>query len=608
MAAKQTAIVVGGGLAGLAATIRLAEKGIPVKLFSIVPVKRSHSVCAQGGINGAVNTKGEGDHPDIHTDDTLYGGDFLGEQPPVKTMCYAAPEIIFLLDRMGVPFNRTPEGLIDFRRFGGTLHHRTAFSGATTGQQLMYALDEQVRRYEMEGLVEKFEFWEFLGPVKDEKGNCRGIAAANMRTLAVEIFKADAVCMAVGGPGAVFGRSTNSVINTGSAAAACYIAGAIYANGEFIQVHPTAIPGADKNRLISESVRGEGGRVWVPRIKGETRDPNDIPVEDRWYFLEEKYPKYKNLVPRDVATREIFAVCRTMGLGVGGRDAVYLDISEFGKKDPEGLERKLKGVLDIYRKFKGRDPAHIPMEIFPAVHYSMGGLWVDYEATPDNLLDPKSARNQSTNIPGLYAAGECEYQYHGANRLGANSLLSCIFGGFVAAPAMQLYMNGQAVKTDDVNPAVFSDAKKYWEDRFNRIKAMKGKVNPWQIQDQLGDTMTGACTVVRENKQLTAAIETIKGYKAQTNDLGISDTGPTWNQTVLFANQLQNMLELAHVIAQGALNRDESRGAHYKPDFPTRNDDEWQKTTLAKFAPNGPEITYKKVETPIIAPRQRKYS
>src|SRR6185369_5584282 len=257
--------------------IKLAEAGQHVDLLSIVPVKRSHSVCAQGGINGAVNTKGEGDHPDIHVKDTLRGGDFLAEQTSVKGMCYAAPGIIYLLDRMGVPFNRTPEGLLDFRRFGGTLHHRTAFAGATTGQQLLYALDEQVRRYESEGKVTKYEAWEFLSAVFDGNRISRGICAIDLRSMEVRTFPADAVIMATGGIGAIFGKSTNSVVCTGSAQSALYQQGCYYANGEFIQVHPTSIPGEDKLRLMSESARGEGGRVWVPKNPGDKRDPKSIP-------------------------------------------------------------------------------------------------------------------------------------------------------------------------------------------------------------------------------------------------------------------------------------------------------------------------------------------
>ncbi|MBC8168073.1 MAG: FAD-binding protein, partial [Bryobacteraceae bacterium] len=260
--------IVGGGLAGLAAAMKIAEAGHSVDLFSVVPVKRSHSVCAQGGINGAVNTKGEGDSTWEHFDDTVYGGDFLANQPPAKAMCEMAPSIIYLFDRMGVPFSRTQEGLLDFRRFGGTKHHRTAFAGASTGQQLLYALDEQVRRFEVAGKVKKYEHWEMMSLVLDDAQVCRGLIAMDLQTLELKAFPADAVIMATGGPGLIFGKSTNSMVCTGSAVSTCYQQGAQYANGEFIQVHPTSIPGEDKLRLMSESARGEGGRVWVPRQPG----------------------------------------------------------------------------------------------------------------------------------------------------------------------------------------------------------------------------------------------------------------------------------------------------------------------------------------------------
>src|SRR6188474_153970 len=409
--------IVGGGLAGLAAAMKIAEAGHEVDLISVVPVKRSHSVCAQGGINGAVNTKGEGDSPAKHLDDTVYGGDFLANQPPVKRMTDMAPEIIYLFDRMGVPFSRTKEGLLDFRRFGGTLHNRTAFAGASTGQQLLYALDEQVRRWETGGKVTKYEGWEMLSLVLDDHQVCRGLIAMNLQTLELRSFPADAVIMATGGPGLIFGKSTNSMVCTGSGVGACYQQGARYANGEFIQVHPTSIPGEDKLRLMSESARGEGGRVWVPKTDGDARPPRDIPEKERLYFLEEKYPAYGNLVPRDIATREIFQVCID-GMGVGGQNQVYLDLTHI---PAEVLDRKLGAILEIYEMFVGDDPRHVPMRIFPGVHYSMGGLWVDF--------------NQRTNIPGLLAAGECDYSIHGANRLGANSLVSCVYGGFVAAPS-----------------------------------------------------------------------------------------------------------------------------------------------------------------------------
>ncbi|MBI4840049.1 MAG: succinate dehydrogenase (quinone) flavoprotein subunit, partial [candidate division NC10 bacterium] len=381
MAARPKTIVVGGGLAGLMAVIKIAEAGIPVQVFSFVPVKRSHSVCAQGGINASVNTKGEGDSPQIHFYETVKGGDFLANQPLARGMCEAAPGIVYLLDRMGVPFNRTPEGLLDFRGFGGTLYSRTAFAGATTGQQLLYALDEQVRKYEAEGLVEKYEYWEFLSIVKDSEGVCRGIAAQDLRTMEIRVFPADAVCLATGGNGVIYGKSTNSMVCTGSAASAVYQQGAIHANGEFIQIHPTAIPGEDKHRLMSESARSEGGRVWVPR-DGKP-----------WYFLEEKYPRYKNLVPRDIATREIYHVCRVLKLGVDGKDMVYLDLSHI---PAETLNRKLGGILEIYEKFVGDDPRKVPMRVFPSVHYSMGGLWIDYEADGSGNIVAGSPRNHQT--------------------------------------------------------------------------------------------------------------------------------------------------------------------------------------------------------------------
>src|SRR5258707_1031389 len=422
MAVTPKIIVVGGGLAGLAAVIKIAEMGGEVDLFSIVPVKRSPWVCAQGGINAAKNLKGEGDSTFKHFDDTVYGGDFLGNQPPIKAMCEAAPGIIDLLDRMGVMFNRTPEGLLDFRRFGGTLYNRTALAGATTVQQLLYALHQQVRRFEAEGKVTKYEGWEFLSGVFDGNRNCRGFCAMDLQSMKVQTFPADAVIICTGGNGSIFGKSTNSVVCTGSAQSALYQQGAYYANGEFIQVHPTCIPGEDKLRLMSESARGEGGRVWVPKAAGDKRDPKTIPQNERWYFLEEWYPKYGNLVPRDIATRAIFTVVFEHNLGIDGKPMVYLDLTHIDRKI---LDKKLEGILEIYEKFIGDDPRDTPMKIFPGMHYTMGGLWVDY--------------TQSTNVPGIYSAGESEYQYHAANRLVANNLVSCIFQGFISGPAAVQY-------------------------------------------------------------------------------------------------------------------------------------------------------------------------
>ncbi len=577
--AKNNIIVVGGGLAGLMATIKAAEAGVHVNLFSLVPVKRSHSVCAQGGINGAVNTKGEGDSPWEHFDDTVYGGDFLANQPPVKAMCEAAPGIIHLMDRMGVMFSRTPEGLLDFRRFGGTQYHRTAFAGATTGQQLLYALDEQVRRWEAAGLVSKHEHFEFMGAVVDEDGVCRGITGQDLRTMEVHSFRADAVILATGGPGIIFGKTTNSVINTGTAASAVYQQGVHYANGEMIQIHPTAIPGDDKNRLMSESARGEGGRIWTYK-DGKP-----------WYFLEEKYPAYGNLVPRDIATREIFSVCVDQKLGINGENMVYLDLSH---KDPKELDVKLGGIIEIYEKFVGDDPRKLPMKIFPAVHYSMGGMWVDY--------------NQMTNIPGLFACGECEYQYHGANRLGANSLLSAIFGGMVTGPKAVEYIKGLKKSAEDVSSSIFDREVQLRTDKYESILKMDGTENAYVLAKELGEWMTNNMTVVRYNDRLEQTIQKIKELKQRYTNININDTARWNNAGVAFTRQLWNMLELSEAMTKGALLRDESRGAHYKPEFPERDDEKFLKTTIAKFTPEGPEISYEEVDTSLITPRKRDYS
>ena len=592
-------IVVGGGLAGLTTVIKLCEAGIPVDLFSLVPVKRSHSVCAQGGINASVNTKGEGDSPEVHLEETVYGGDFLANQPPVKGMTYAAPGIVYMLDRMGVPFNRTSEGLLDFRRFGGTLFHRTAFAGATTGQQLLYALDEQVRRYETievenekgiavrgEKMVRKWELWDFLGLVLDEGGIARGIVAQDLKSMQITSFPGESVCLATGGSGIIFGKSTNSVINTGTAASAVYQQGACYANGEFIQVHPTAIPGADKLRLISESVRGEGGRVWVPKDAKEKRRGKDVPEGQRDYFLESKYPGYGNLVPRDIAARELFLKCFHEHRGVwndktGNNELeVYLDVTHLPK---EILRKKLAGVLEIYEKFVGEDPYENPMRIFPAVHYSMGGLWIDFEKTHDGRLVAGSPRNHATNIGGLYAVGEVDYAYHGANRLGANSLLSCIYGGMVAGPAIASYVKNLDKSSFDVKTSVFEKAAQRERDRYDAILKTSGKENPYKIHEELAQVMLRDCTIERHNGVLDTVIAKIDELEERSLDIGVTDTSARANQGAQFVRHLKNMLVLARVIAQGARNRDESRGAHFKPEFKTRDDANFLRSTLAMY-------------------------
>ena len=641
---KQRVIVIGGGLAGLAATMKMAELGMSVLLVSFLPVKRSHSVCAQGGINGAVNIKGEGDSPDIHFYDTVKGGDFLAHQPLCKDMCHHAPYIINLMDRLGVTFNRTPEGNLDFRRFGGTLYHRTAFAGATTGQQLLYALDEQVRHYEVQGLVKKMECHEYLGAVLNGDGRCVGAVIHNLRSGEISTEKGDAVILATGGPGLVYGRSTNSMVCTGTAVTSAYLQGAKYGNGEFIQIHPSAIPGRDKLRLMSESARGEGGRVWVPRKAGDSRKPKDIPETERFYFLEERYPLFGNLVPRDVGAREIYDICVNDKLGVHGEMKVYLDLTHLSR---EFLDHRLGGILEIYEKFTGADPREEPMEIFPAVHYSMGGIWTDYTRTEEGLIDHQSPQNQMTSITGLYAAGEADYQYHGGNRLGANSLLSCIYTGLMMSPGVLNYVKNVPEAADDVPETLFTEATKQWQEKYAEIKKMSGNENPYALHREMAEEMISNVLIVRENSKLKATLEKIDEFEERWKNINCVDTTDWSNPVPSFINQLWNMIQLSKIITKGALLRDEFRGSHYKPEFDlnqpsdfrpesyleyekqkaagkvneegfnpehltymkrfAENNVKWLKSTIATYQNGGPDISYEAVDTSLIAPRPRKY-
>ena len=343
---------------------------------------------------------------------------------------------------------------------------------------------------------------------------------------------------------------------------------------------------------MSESARGEGGRVWVPKNKGDKRDWKSIPASDRWYFLEEWYPKYGNLVPRDVATRAIHKVVYENGLGIDGQPMVYLDLTHV---DRETLNRKLEGILEIYEKFVGDDPREVPMKIFPGMHYTMGGLWVDY--------------NQSTNIKGIFAAGECEYNYHGANRLGANSLVSCIFGGFVAGPQAVQCAKNSAKSTDGVSSTAFDSEKKRQDDFNGRLMNSSGTENPFRIWRELGELMTKNCTVIRYNKNLQQTDGKLVELLERFGDINLSDKSMWANTSFAFTRQLYNMLQLSRVIAQGAAMRDESRGAHYKPDFPDRDDKNWLKTTKAYFAADAdePRFEFEPVDISLLPPRPRRY-
>jgi succinate dehydrogenase / fumarate reductase flavoprotein subunit len=410
-----------------------------------------------------------------------------------------------------------------------------------------------------------------------------------------------------------------------------YQAGAKYGNGEFIQVHPTAVPGADKLRLMSESARGEGGRVWVPRKPQDPRKPKEIPESERYYFLEERYPKYKNLVPRDIATREIFKVCTEDNLSVDPEKmCVYLDLTHIDRKT---LDIKLGGILSIYEKFQGVDPRDEPMKIFPAVHYSMGGLWVDYEKSASGGLLAGSPKNHQTNLPGIYAIGECDYQYHGANRLGANSLLSCIFSGLVTAGSVESRLKSlKGGNAADQPNSLYDNALNAAKASHNKLlNGTGGGENPYLIHQELGNVMTKAATVVRVNSVLSAALDQVRQLEARAAKCSLSDTGNWTNQNVIFTKSLRDMFPIAKLILKGALQRDECRGAHYKPEFESpglsatelaekqkqaeewcdrfaANTAKWLKSTISvNGADNEPQLTYEDVDTTLSPPKPRLY-
>ena len=618
--AKPKTIVVGGGLGGLWATLRLVEAGIPVQLFALFEVKRSHSACAQGGINAVLDTKGQRDSIRQHIVDTIKGGAYLADQPPIKTMCEEAPGLIHTFERMGVTFSRTPEGLLDLRLFGGVKNKRTVFAGSSTGQQLLYGVDEQVRRYEDQGLVRKCEWWEMLSLVLDAEGRCRGITGLDLRSLKVEAFAADAVILATGGLGLIFGKSTNSSNSTGAAASRAYQQGAAFMNGEFIQYHPTGMIGDDKLRLMSEASRGEGARIWAPRRPGDSRQPGDIPEAERFYFLEEWYPAYGNTVPRDVASRAIWKAVKHLGLGVRGEDRVYLDLTHLPR---EFVRRRLGSILDIYESFTGADPCETPMEIFPAPHYSMGGLWVDWEKDEARGgMKHGSPRNHQTSIPGLFACGECDGAYHGANRLGANSLLSASFSGRVAGEAAAAYIKGRG-RAAAVDAAALEAERRRQEEVDQGILASAGTENPFALHRELGQIMTEKVGVERDNRSLDEALAALADLDERSRHLRLDDATPWANASLPYARQVQDMIVLARVIAAGARLRDECRGSHHKPEFEMEipegkfpgdpefedyvvrwkeNNARWLKSTVARHTPDGPAIEFRPVDTSVLAP------
>ena len=569
-------IIAGTGISGLMSAVMLAQSGVSVIMLSCCESIRSASCMAQGGINAAEPR--ENDTVMKHFAETVSGGDWLADQTPVLKMCKFAPQIVAMYDRIGVAFNRHADGSPDTRYFGGSKYRRTHYADTTTGAQLLNALDGQARRLEEKNLITRISGKDFVSALFDENGSCRGCVVQDIYTMKLEAYTGMALIVATGGYSGLYGRSTNAVLSNGAAAGELMLQGIPVANPEFVQFHPTAMAQGDKPRLISESARGEGGRVWVPR--------NGKP----WYFLEEMYPELGNLVTRDLASRAVYKVVNEMQLGVDGKQEVYLDITHLPK---DVMERKLSNVIDLYQKFSGEDPRKVPMKVYPAPHYAMGGIYVD------------AVHRAGEN--GLYACGECDCLYHGANRLGGNSLLSATYGGYQAALSILADRESGILKQTDcaVDASWIRETVSDREREMNDYRKRSGKESAAAVAEELGETLTENAGIIRRNADLKNALNKIQELKERWEKIVPADNGNWANSSIISIRKLRPCLTLAEAIVAGALGRNESRGAHYKPQFPNRDDQNWLKTTVARVdgKTGGIVLDYRPVDVSVLPPR-----
>lgn len=598
-------IVVGDGLGGMLAALELCEAGVPVLMLSVAPARRSLFASARGGFAAADPARGDG--PDAHFEETIVAGDFLAHQPPVRALVDAAPDLLELADRIGVPFARTPEGTRAVRGSSGALGCRAAFAGATTGRQLASALDDQLRRFEARALsdergvgvpgekvLERRELWDFLGLVRDDGGVAVGVVAQDLRTMRVKAFPADAVCLATEGPGALFGGTTQGLLTGAAATAAAYRAGAAYANGEFLQFCPTAIAGAEKPFLVPPGALGAGGRLWVPKDKTDPRRPADIPEKERDYFLERECPSHGDLTFEDQAARAIVRVCA--GGHDGSAPAVYLDLTHLDARD---VARTLAGTQSVLERLGASAVLREPLRVFPAVAHALGGLWVDYEADDEGRLVVGSPRNHATSITGLYAAGDAACQYHGANCLGDNALPAALYSGRLAARAMAAHRAALARSAFDLPASIFDKAETTEVERFEALLERghnrEDAENPFALHAELGRALGADCSVERDDERLDALIDTISEIEQRMDRARVPDSSLAMNQSAQFTRHFEDLLLLARVIAEGARRRDECRGAHYKPALDPerapggtgRDDARWLRTTLAVHKERG---------------------
>jgi succinate dehydrogenase / fumarate reductase flavoprotein subunit len=606
---KRTVIVVGTGLAGASAGATLAEQGYHVVQFCFQDSpRRAHSIAAQGGINAAKNYRNDGDSVHRLFYDTVKGGDFRSRESNVHRLAQISVGIIDQCVAQGVPFAREYGGLLDTRSFGGVQVSRTFYARGQTGQQLLLGAYQAMMRQVAAGGIDLHPRTEMLELIVVD-GRARGIVARDLVTGAIDTHVADAVVLATGGYGNVFYLSTNAMNSNATAIWRAHRKGAWFGNPCFTQIHPTCIPRTGEHQskltLMSESLRNDG-RIWVPRTKGDTRPPESIPEDERDYYLERLYPSFGNLVPRDIASRAAKNVCdEGRGVGPGGQ-GVYLDFAEaVARLGRPAVEERYGNLFDMYQRITDEDPYRVPMRIFPAVHYTMGGLWVDYDL--------------QTTVPGLFAVGEANFSDHGANRLGASALMQGLADGYFVLPAtIGDYLAGRGsdepVAAD--HPCVL-EAVRATEERLAAILAVDGDRTPDSFHRELGELMWDLCGMARDDAGLRKALSRIPGIREEFwRRIKVPGHGAEFNQSLEKANRLVDYFELAELMCLDALHRTESCGGHFRTESQTadgeaaRKDDEfsyaaaWEYTGLG-HAPvlHREELTFEHVH-----PTQRSYT
>ncbi len=581
---KYKLVVVGTGLAGASAAATLGELGYNVKAFCIQDsARRAHSISAQGGINAAKNYPGDGDTVWRLFYDTIKGGDYRSREANVYRLAEVSNQIIDQCVAQGVPFAREYGGLLSNRSFGGAQVSRTFYARGQTGQQLLLGAYGALNRQIAAGTVEMFERREMLDLVVAD-GKARGIVTRNLVTGEIERHAGDAVLLCTGGYGNVYYLSTNAKNSNASAAWRCYKRGALFANPCFTQIHPTCIPVSgsyqSKLTLMSESLRNDG-RVWVPKKKGDTRPAREIPEEDRDYYLERRYPSFGNLVPRDVASRNAKDVCDD-GRGVGETGlSVFLDFRDSIKRlGKDVIEARYGNLFEMYERITDENPYEVPMRIYPAVHYTMGGLWVDYELM--------------TTVPGLYSLGEANFSDHGANRLGASALMQGLADGYFVIPyTLGRYLADTHIEAIDERHEAFDASEAYVRERIEQLLGVHGKTTVTEFHRRLGAVMWDRVGMSRSSKGLTQAVDEIRDLRdSYWNDICVPGPDTLLNKNLEYALRLADFLELGELMARDARDREESCGGHFRDEYQTeegearRDDERFTHVSAWEYAPD----------------------